>query len=49
MAALRAALIANIFLHEENERLKAQIYIGYARGQVVRRKRPLASRLLQPI
>lgn len=34
IAALRAVLIANIFLHEENERLRAKISIGFTRGRV---------------
>jgi hypothetical protein len=31
MRALRISLIANAFLSEENERLKAQISTGFAR------------------
>lgn len=34
IAALRAVLIANIFLHEENERLRAKISMGFTRGRV---------------
>ena len=36
--ALRAAIIANTFLMEENERLRAQISAGFTRGQVKRVK-----------
>lgn len=32
--ALRAAVIANGFLHEENERLRAKISTGFTRGRV---------------
>ncbi len=32
--ALRITLLANAFLHEENERLKGQISSGFARGRV---------------
>jgi hypothetical protein len=34
MHALRVAIIANTFLMEENEKLKAQISAGFSRGQV---------------
>jgi hypothetical protein len=33
MAAIRTLVVANIFLHEENERLRTQISSGYMRGQ----------------
>ena len=33
MAAVRALVIANNFLHEENERLRAQVSSGFTRGQ----------------
>ena len=33
MSALRAVLIANEFLQEENERLRGQISTGFARGR----------------
>jgi hypothetical protein len=33
IAALRSAVIANTFLMEENERLKAQISTGFDRGR----------------
>jgi hypothetical protein len=33
MAAVRTLVVANIFLHEENERLRTQISSGYMRGQ----------------
>lgn len=39
MSALRAMIIANTFLMEENEKLKAQISTGYAR-QTVRKNPP---------
>lgn len=32
VAALRTVMIANIFLHEENERLRQQISTGFTRG-----------------
>jgi hypothetical protein len=34
IGALRAVLIANTFLHEENERLRAKISMGFTRGRV---------------
>jgi regulator of replication initiation timing len=34
MAALRTVVIANIFLHEENEQLRARISKGFTRGRV---------------
>ena len=34
MDALRAAIVANTFLMEENDRLRAQISAGYARGRI---------------
>jgi regulator of replication initiation timing len=33
MAAVRTLVVANIFLHEENERLRTQISSGYMHGQ----------------
>jgi hypothetical protein len=33
MAAVRTLVVANIFLHEENERLRTKISSGYMRGQ----------------
>jgi hypothetical protein len=38
--ALRAVLIANTFLHDENERIGAQISMGFTRGRV---RKPRAS------
>jgi hypothetical protein len=34
MAAVRALVIANVFLHEEDERLRAQIRPAFARGRM---------------
>jgi hypothetical protein len=41
IGALRAVLIANTFLHEENVGLRAKISMGFTRGGV---KKPRASR-----
>jgi len=42
MRALQAAIIANTFLMEENEKLKLQISSGFGRGFV--RKAPMRKR-----
>jgi len=43
MSALRAMVIANTFLMEENEKLKSQISSGYARQSVRKAEKKIPS------